>query len=47
VASGAERVFTRAAPLSVPFKWAFTSANPAAQCRYEPTLHALFFQAAQ
>jgi len=39
--------FARAAPLSVPFKWALTSANLAAQCRYEPTLHALFFQAVE
>jgi len=34
------------ASLSVPLKWASTSVNPVAQCRYEPTLHALFFQAA-
>jgi len=29
------------------FKLALTSAHPAAQCRCEPTPHALFFQAAQ
>jgi len=31
----------------VSLKWAVTSANPAAQCRSEPTLHALFFQVAK
>jgi len=47
-------VFTQVAPLSVPLKWASTSANSAAQCRLtaaqcrcEPTPHAPFFQAAQ
>jgi len=35
-----------AAPLSASLKWASTSANSAAQCRCEPTLHKLF-QAAQ
>jgi len=35
------------APLSTPLKWVSISANPAAQCRYEPMLHALLFQAAQ
>jgi len=29
------------------FTWASTSASPAVQCRYEPTLYALFFQAVQ
>jgi len=29
-------VFTRAASLSVPLKWASTSANPVARCRCEP-----------
>jgi len=33
--------------LSLPLKWASTSANSEAQCRYDPTLHALFFQVAQ
>jgi len=55
VASGTESVaggvFTRAAPLSVPLsmplKWTLTSADSVAQCRYEPSLRALFFQAAQ
>jgi len=28
--------------LYVPLKWASTSANPTAQRRYEPTLHAIF-----
>ena len=45
-ASGTESgggVFTQVAPLSVPLKWVLTCANPAAQCRYEPPLHALFF----
>jgi len=49
--SAAAGVFPRAvalfAPLSVPLKWVPTSANLAAQCHYEPTLHALFFQTAQ
>jgi len=45
--NGAAGVFARVALLSVPLKWAATSANPAAQCLYEPTLHALFFQTAQ
>jgi len=40
-------VFTQAAPLFAPLKWASTSDSPAPKCRYEPTLHALFFQAAQ
>jgi len=44
------RGFTQAAPLSVPLslpvKWASTSANLAVQCRVEPTLQALFFPAA-
>jgi len=40
-------VFTQAASLSVPLKWASTSPNPATPCRFEPTLPALFFQAAQ
>jgi len=44
--SGARGVFARAAPMSVLLKWPLTSANPAAQCRYEVTLHALFFSAA-
>jgi len=38
-------LFTWAAPLSVPL--VRTSANSAAQCRYDPTRHALFFQAAR
>ena len=33
--------------LSVLLKWASTSSNSPAQCSCEPTLHALFFQAAQ
>jgi len=41
------RVFKRAVLLSVPLKWASTSADSAAQCRYEPMLHAPFFQATQ
>jgi len=40
-------VFKQVAPLSVPLslplKWASTSTNSVAQCRYEPMLHALFF----
>jgi len=40
-------VFTQAAPLSLPLKWALTSANPASHCRYEPMLQTLFFQEAQ
>ena len=49
--SGIAGMYTRvaqlSASLSVPLKWASTWANPAAQCRYGPALHALFFQAAQ
>jgi len=37
-------LFTLAAALSVPLKWMSASTNPAAQCRYELMLHALFFQ---
>ena len=44
--SAAAGVVTRV-PLSAPLKWALTSTNPAAQCCYELTLHALFIQAAQ
>jgi len=52
--SGSVGVFTQATLLSmllsvllsVPLKWASTSANPAVQCHCEPTLHALVFQVA-
>jgi len=43
---GSGGLFTRAAVLSALLN-ASTSANPAAQCRYESTPHALSFQAAQ
>ena len=36
------KVFTRAAPLSVLLKWVSTSADPAAWCRCEMALLALF-----
>jgi len=45
--SHAGGVLTQVAPQSAPLKWALTSANTAAQCRYELTLHALFFKVAQ
>jgi len=40
--NGATGAFAQLSPLSVPFEWPSTLANPAAQCRCEATLHVPF-----